>query len=153
MEFELPKPEFPALSFPSVAFQWQTESDKLRIWDSFRKKWIVLTPEEWVRQHLLHYLASQGYPAACMQVERMVTYNGLRKRFDVLIRNRQGNPWLLVECKAPQIAISQAEVYQIATYNNILNAPFLCLTNGIDTYLARVNDQDITALVDWPKYK
>ena len=153
MSFNFPSASYPSLCFPEVIFQWQVENDKRKLWDAFRKKWIVLTPEEWVRQHLLHYLTSQGYPPTCMQVERMVTYNGINKRFDVLIRNRQGHPWLLIECKAPQVPITQAEVYQIAAYNNTLKAPYLCLTNGIDTYLAQVSEQGITALEGLPRYE
>lgn len=153
MSFNFPNASYPSLCFPEVTFQWQAEGEKQKLWDAFRKKWIVLTPEEWVRQHLLHYLTNQGYPATCMQVERLVAYNGINKRFDVLIRNRQGHPWLLIECKAPQVPITQAEVYQIAAYNNTLKAPYLCLTNGIDTYLAKVSEQGITALEAWPRYE
>ena len=143
---------FPVLEFPRPALQFQQTEQHLKVWDAFRKKWIVHTPEEWVRQHLLHFLVEQGYPAGCIQVERMVNYNGLRKRFDILVRDRNGNPWLLVECKAQTIPISLAESFQIATYNRILGAPYLCLSNGKETYMAIITDTGIEKVNNWPVF-
>ena len=143
---------FPKLQFPRPNLQFQQMEKHLKVWDAFRKKWIVHTPEEWVRQHILHFLVQLGYPASCIQVERMVNYNGLRKRFDILVRDRKGAPWLLIECKAPKVALSIAETYQIATYNRILEAPYLCLTNGKEIFMAMVKPDGLEKVEDWPVY-
>lgn len=124
------------LNFPETyAFRIeQQEGNQLRIWDRIRKKWVVLTPEEWVRQHVICYLIQNNWPASRLSVERQLEVNGLKKRFDVLVFNQQGNPELLVECKAPEIELSEETMLQIATYNTRINANFLLVTNGLTHY-------------------
>ncbi|MCA0428067.1 MAG: type I restriction enzyme HsdR N-terminal domain-containing protein [Bacteroidetes bacterium] len=124
------------LNFPeNYAFRIeQQEGNQLRIWDRIRKKWVVLTPEEWVRQHVICYLIQNNWPASRLSVERQLEVNGLKKRFDVLVFNQQGNPELLVECKAPEIELSEETMLQIATYNTRINANFLLVTNGLTHY-------------------
>ncbi|MEZ4856219.1 MAG: type I restriction enzyme HsdR N-terminal domain-containing protein, partial [Gelidibacter sp.] len=96
-----------ALNFPKFSFRFKNSENKVSIFDVIRKKFIVLQPEEWVRQHCIHYLIeAKGFPKALMNVEKELTINNLRKRYDIVVFNTDGNIHLVVECKAPQIAIN-----------------------------------------------
>jgi hypothetical protein len=98
-----------------------------------RKKWLVLTPEEWVRQHAVQYLIQQkGYSSGLIHLEKGLKVNGLSKRADIVCYNRKMEPQLLVECKAPEIKLSQATFDQAARYNMTLRVPLLMITNGIE---------------------
>lgn len=101
------------------------------IFDSFRRKWVALTPEEWVRQSLLGYMVQVlKYPASLIAVERGVKVGELSRRFDAMVFNRSGQPWMLIECKAPGESIETGAVGQILAYQSILGARFLLLSNG-----------------------
>ena len=105
-----------------------------------RRKHVVLTPEEWVRQHVVHYLINHlGYPRGLLVLERGLRYNQRLKRTDLLAMNAAGQPLLLVECKAPSVKIDAAVARQAATYNQTIGAPLLLLTNGLTHYCWRVN--------------
>lgn len=99
--------------------------------DVIRRKAVALTPEEWVRQHLVHYLLGLGIPKGLISLERGLKYNTMQKRSDLLIFDRLGNPWLLMECKAPHIMLDEDTFRQAHTYNLSIGAAFLGLTNGI----------------------
>ncbi|NQV03043.1 MAG: type I restriction enzyme HsdR N-terminal domain-containing protein [Bacteroidia bacterium] len=102
------------------------------IWDPFRKKFVELTPEEWVRQHILHFLTQhRGYPLSLIRVEAALTYNRLKKRSDVVAYSSQGIPLLLVECKAPQVELTQNVFDQVAMYNVTFSGRYLLVTNGM----------------------
>jgi len=119
------------LNLPVCNLQIQDVEGKLSVYDSLRKKFLILTPEEWVRQHLIHYLIThKSYPKSLFSLERGVKYNQIQKRFDILILNREGSPFLLVECKAPHIKLSQTTAEQIAVYNMTIGARFLAISNG-----------------------
>ncbi len=110
------------------------------IFDPIRNKNFVLTPEEWVRQHVLNYLVHHlGYPAGRIAVERELKYNQLKRRFDILIYDAQLKPYLIVECKAHDIAITQQTFNQIAMYNKVVQAKVLVVTNGITHYCSIFN--------------
>lgn len=127
MQFSLP-----TLELPPFAGKIRENKGKLLIFDAFRRKFVVLTPEEWVRQHFLHYLVSGlSYPASLISVESGLRYNSLAKRSDIVVLDRSGQPYLLVECKAPEIRLSQAVVQQALQYQSVYQAPFLVLTNGL----------------------
>jgi len=116
------------------------EGEKYYIFDPIRKKYLVLQPEELVRQLVLEYLIREkGYSKNRVQVERLFTVNTRRKRCDILIFDEQTQPYLLVECKSAKIPITQATFDQIAQYNLELKVPFLLLTNGLVTYCCRMN--------------
>lgn len=101
------------------------------IFDTFRKKWVVLTPEEWVRQSLLGHLVQQKqYPSALIAVERGLKVGELSRRFDAVIFNRKGNPYILIECKAPGEKIEDAAISQLLAYQSVLGASYLMLSNG-----------------------
>ena len=120
------------LNLPACEFRIKEEGGKLSIFDTLRKKFLVLTPEEWVRQHLIDYLIShKRYPKSLFSLERGVRYNQIQKRFDILVLDRIGEPFLLVECKAPEIKLNQKTAEQIAVYNKTIGARFLAISNGV----------------------
>ena len=118
----------------------QSATNQPLIWDGLRRKHVVLTPEEWVRQHVVHYLITHlGYPRGLLALERGLRYNQRQKRTDLLALNSEGQPLLLVECKAPAVAIDAAVARQATTYNLTIGAPLLLLTNGLVHYCWRVD--------------
>lgn len=120
------------LNLPTYPFKIKSSENKYFIFDIVRKKYVMLTPEEWVRQHIIHYLIEEKYyPISLIAVEKKVTVNKLTKRTDILVFNAKGNPHIIVECKAPSIKISQDTFDQIARYNLKLEANFLIVTNGL----------------------
>ena len=145
-----------ALNLPTYQFKIKSNENKLFIFDIVRKKYVVLTPEEWVRQHFLHYLIEEKkYPISLIAVEKKLTINNLTKRTDILIFNTLGNPEIIVECKAPKVPISQHTFDQIARYNLKLNAAILVVTNGLDHYYCTLDSENETYqfLKEIPLYK
>lgn len=144
------------LNLPTYQFKIKNSENKLFIFDIIRKKYVVLTPEEWVRQHFVHYLTEEkNYPLSLVSVEKKLTINGLTKRTDILIFNNEGNPDLIVECKAPSIKINQNTFDQIARYNLKLNANLLVVTNGMEHFYCTL-DKETEAyqfLKEIPVYK
>ncbi len=123
------------LNLPKYSFKVKSNENKTYIFDKIRKKYIVLTPEEWVRQNFVEYLIQEKkYPLSLINVEKQITINSLKKRFDILIFNKQGESDIIVECKAPSVKITQATFDQIARYNLELNAKYLIVTNGLEHY-------------------
>jgi hypothetical protein len=121
-----------ALNLPEFEYQLQKSEGKVWIFDVIRKKYLVLTPEEWVRQHLINYFINHlHYPKSLIKVEGGLRYNQLQKRSDVLVYNREGNPWMIVECKSYDVALDASSVKQVAVYNATVGAPYLALTNGL----------------------
>jgi hypothetical protein len=124
-----------ALNFPPYEPHTKAKGKRTLIFDGIRKKYVALTPEEWVRQHLIHYLIMQKkYPATLISIEMPLKYAGLDKRSDVLVHDRNGQPLMLAECKAPEVIITQKVIEQIAVYNLAIQAPYLMVTNGLQHY-------------------
>jgi len=120
------------LNLPPYDYKLKRDGDKVFILDPFRKKYLVLTPEEWVRQHFVQYLVNGAqYPKALIKMEGGLKFNTLSKRSDIVVFGRDGNPWMLVECKAPDYKLRQQTLEQAATYNHTLHARFIVLTNGM----------------------
>ncbi len=143
------------LNLPSYNFKLKSNENKTLIFDNFRKKYVVLTPEEWVRQHFLNYLTDyKQYPKSLISVEKQLTVNNLKKRTDILVFNKEGNPEIIVECKAPSIKINQLTFDQIARYNLKLNAKYLVVTNGLQHFYSIVDQKNETYLFlkDLPDY-
>jgi hypothetical protein len=116
--------------------------NETRIWDRLRKKYVPLTPEEWVRQHFIAYLVDHlGYPEGRMASEYVVTYNGMKKRCDIVCFDAQLAPLLVVECKAPAVVVTEDTFYQAARYFSSLKTSLLILTNGLQHYCACVDSQ------------
>jgi hypothetical protein len=148
--------EFPTLAYPRYNFHQKTDKGKNWIFDEIRKKWIVLTPEEWVRQHVIFYLVDQkGYLPGLIGVEKTVTINGLRKRYDIVCFNQFTEPLLIIECKAPEITLQRETIEQVNRYNEILRATTMMITNGINTFVLQKNstNQQITYLNDIPSFE
>ena len=119
------------LIFPTISPRLKSEEGEKFIWDSLRGKWLVLTPEEWVRQHTIGWLVThQGIPALRITQEYPVKINGLNQRADIVVMNEFAKPHILVECKAPEIEIDQEVVMQAIRYNGVVNARYIVLTNG-----------------------
>jgi hypothetical protein len=131
------------LNLPKYSFKIKNRENKLYIFDIIRKKYVVLTPEEWVRQHFVHYLnMDKKYPKSIIAIEKQLKYNGLIKRTDILVFDKLGQPDIIVECKSPNIKISQDTFDQIARYNLKLNANFLVVTNGIQHFYCKLDHQN-----------
>ncbi|TDT45004.1 type I restriction and modification enzyme subunit R-like protein [Maribacter spongiicola] len=128
------------LNFPSYTFRVKNSENRTLIFDEIRKKFVVLTPEEWVRQHVVQFLIQEkNYPLNHINVEKQITLNGLKKRYDVVVFKTNGELHILVECKAPEITISQMTFDQIAQYNFKLNATYLMVTNGLSHYYCQTD--------------
>jgi hypothetical protein len=145
-----------ALNFPKLSFRIKNSENKHYIFDEIRKKFIVLQPEEWVRQHCVSYLIQyKKYPKSLINVEKELKVNGLSKRYDIVVYNSNGSIHLIVECKSPKITINQDAFDQIAQYNLTLNATFLMVTNGINHYYCAMDfeDERYQFLKDIPDYQ
>ena len=146
----------PMLNFPSFEIRTKVENKRMLIFDCIRKKYVVLTLEEWVRQHLIHYLVKvKGCPAMLISVEMPLKYARMDKRSDVLVNDRNGQPLMLVECKAPKVTITQKVFEQIAVYNLTIQAPCLMITNGLQHYClsAATESSQVCFLDDIPDYE
>lgn len=142
-----------ALNLPPCEFNYKEIEGKLCFFDSFRKKYIVLTPEEWVRQHFIHFLTSQyKYPKSLIKIESGHTYNQLSKRSDILVYDRYGKVFLLVECKSFDVPITQKTFEQAAIYNLTFKSQYLAVTNGMQHYICKIDHKTkgITFLKDFP---
>ncbi len=123
---------FSQLNFPRYPFRIRKRETGPQIWDNIRRKWLVLTPEEWVRQHLIRFLTeARGVLPASISQEYPIELGGTRQRADLVVFARNGTPCLLAECKAPDVNLTQITLAQAVRYNSILKTPFVLLTNGI----------------------
>ena len=128
------------LNFPTYSFRLKNSENNTHIFDVIRKKFVVLQPEEWVRQHCIQYLIhDKNYPISLINVEKVVLINGLKKRYDIVVFNPDGSLAVVVECKAPKVQISQSVFDQIARYNLTLKASYLMVTNGLNHYFCTMN--------------
>ena len=143
------------LNLPTYNFKLKSNEKQTLIFDNLRKKYFVLTPEEWVRQHFVQFLIEEKkYPVSLIALEKQLVVNNLKKRTDIVIYNKLGVPDIIVECKAPHIKISQDTFDQIARYNLKLKAKYLIVTNGIEHYFCRMDFENETYIFlnDIPKY-
>ena len=141
------------ITYPSYPFKIETREDKEYIFDPLRKKWIRLTPEEWVRQNFLQYLIQvMHYPAALIAIEKEIQIGELKKRFDILVY-KDDRPWLLIECKEMNVPISESVIQQLLRYQISVQADYLIVTNGNETRgIGKQNDQ-LTTLNTIPSYQ
>jgi len=151
-----------SLQYPSYPFKLrkmeeakkdQTKDQaKDKIFDPFRKKWVILTPEEWVRQNLLQYLVQVvHYPAALIAVEKSIKLGELTKRFDILVYKNE-KPWMIIECKEANEKISDKTITQLFQYQQVLEAVFLIASNGHETVGAEIKSGKLHALQNFPEY-
>ncbi|WP_019669656.1 type I restriction enzyme HsdR N-terminal domain-containing protein [Eudoraea adriatica] len=132
-----------SLNFPSYPFRFKSSENKQQIFDIIRKKFVSLQPEEWVRQHVIHFLTmDKKYPTSLINVEKTLSLNGLKKRYDVVVFNTDGSIHILVECKSPNIKISQVVFDQIARYNLKMQSEYLMVSNGLDHFYCKMNYEE-----------
>jgi len=144
------------LNLPTYSFKIKSELQRKLIFDSIRKKYIVLTPEEWVRQNFIRYLIEEkGYPASLIAVEKKVDVNLLPQRSDIVLYNGNANPVMIVECKSAKIKITQDVFNQVARYNMKLRVPFLVVSNGLRHFCCYMDyeKKSFRFLEDIPEYK
>ena len=128
------------LNLPVYEFRTKTEGSKKFIFDSIRKRFVVLSPEEWVRQNFIKYLVlEKHYPESLMAVEKQISLNGKLFRFDLVVYRRNGQPLLIVEFKAPDVKISQETFDQVVRYNMALKVERVVVSNGIQHYVCEIN--------------
>jgi hypothetical protein len=128
------------LNFPSYSFRFKNSENKVFIFDEIRKKFMLMTPEEWVRQNVVQFLIQEKkYSKSYINVEKIIKLNGLTKRYDIVVFQPNGKIFLLVECKAPEVSISQNTFDQIARYNMVLEANYLMVTNGLNHYFCQMD--------------
>jgi Type I restriction enzyme R protein N terminus (HSDR_N) len=129
------------LSLPPFEVHLRKNNGRTEIWDIIRRKYVWLTPEEWVRQHFVHYLIAQKYPKNLISIEKGLYYGQLLKRSDVVVYDREMKPFMLVECKAPNVAIDRQTYAQSAVYQQILQSRYMALTNGMHSIFASRNPE------------
>ena len=140
--------------FSKIQLKFRQTEGKTSVFDPVRKKWIILTPEEHVRQYLLQYLITNlHYPPALIAVEKSIAVGKLNKRFDVVVYGRTHKPWLLAECKAPEVPVSEHTLHQLLSYQGTVQCSYWLLTNGHQTYCADARNKDkIVWLNSLPAY-
>jgi len=144
------------LNLPNYPFKITQKDGVVFIFDEIRKKRLVLTPEEWVRQHFIRFLIEErGFPSALLQIEGGLSLNQTRKRSDILVYNKLGEKIMVIECKAPSVAITQATFDQAARYNYVYKTGWLVVTNGLNHYYAKIDHANGKFLFveELPSYK
>ncbi|MED5354958.1 MAG: type I restriction enzyme HsdR N-terminal domain-containing protein [Bacteroidota bacterium] len=143
------------LCFPNYEFRIKNRHNKKYIFDLIRKKFILLTHEEWVRQNCIMFLINeQKIPKVLINVEKKIKVNNLTKRYDIIVYKPNGSVFLLVECKSPKVNINQETFNQISIYNSEIIAQYLMLTNGLFNYYCSIDysNQCYKFVKDFPKY-
>ena len=119
------------IEYPSYQPKIKKENNKELIFDEVRKRWVILTPEEWVRQNFLNYLTGiKKYPASLIAVEKEIKLGDLKKRFDIVVYDKNSKPWMIIECKEMNVALDKTVLEQALRYNITLQVPYLAITNG-----------------------
>ncbi|UYQ93605.1 type I restriction enzyme HsdR N-terminal domain-containing protein [Chitinophaga horti] len=128
-----------AIQFPPPDFKIVTEGGNQLIFDAYRKRYVVLTPEEWVRQNFLNFLSKiKSYPPSLMGVEKEIFLGEMKKRCDIIVYNRNSKPWMIVECKEMDVPLNLAVLEQIVRYNMALPVSYLVITNGTNTFCCKL---------------
>jgi type I site-specific restriction endonuclease len=145
-----------ALNLPSYEAKIRKKDDMPEIFDPLRRKYVALTPEEWVRQHFVHYLVKEkGYPASRIANETAIRLNSLSRRCDTVVYNKQLEPLMILEYKEPRVTITQQVFDQVARYNSVLRVPYIVVSNGISHFCYRIDyaTQEYQFLTDIPMYR
>lgn len=139
------------ITYPEPDFLIREENNREIIFDPLRKKWVSLTPEEWVRQNFIQYLLQvKTYPAALIAVEKEIQLGELKKRFDVLVYDKEHRPWMMVECKAMQVPLQEGVLQQVLRYNISVPVSFLVITNGTAVYAWKKTGGRLLELTELP---
>ncbi len=141
-----------SINYPEYPFKIQKEAGKDCIFDPLRKSWVVLTPEEWVRQNFIQYLIQiKQYPSTLIAIEKTIQLGELKKRFDIIVY-KNDSPWLLIECKEAYVPITEKTLEQILQYQQVVEADYLVMTNGHTTYGAKIETGKLHYLQSLPDY-
>ncbi len=141
-----------SINYPEYPFKIQKEAGKDQIFDPLRKSWVVLTPEEWVRQNFIQYLIQvKNYPSTLIAIEKTIQLGELKKRFDIIVY-KNDSPWLLIECKEANVPITEKTLEQILQYQQVVEADYLVMTNGHTTYGAKIETGKLHYLQCLPDY-
>jgi hypothetical protein len=141
-----------SINYPEYPFKIQKEAGKDQIFDPLRKSWVVLTPEEWVRQNFIQYLIQvKNYPSTLIAIEKTIQLGELKKRFDIIVY-KNDSPWLLIECKEANVPITEKTLEQILQYQQVVEADYLVMTNGHTTYGAKIETGKLHYLQSLPDY-
>ena len=141
-----------SIEYPTFNFRIKTVMEKEWIFDELRKQWVRLTPEEWVRQNMLQYLIQiKKYPASLIAVEKEITVGELKKRFDILVY-RDSKPWMIIECKEMNVALSETVLKQVLNYNSSLQTPFVMISNGKDIFGFCLQMGKLEKLIEFPDF-
>ena len=142
-----------AINYPEQKFQLKKDAGKKFIFDPLRKKWLLLTPEEWVRQNFVQYLIQvKKYPASLIALEKLIRLGELKKRFDILVYDKNHLPWMMIECKAPAIKLDESVLHQLLRYHISVPAGFLIITNGEFSYGWEKNGQGLELIQVLPEW-
>lgn len=140
------------IEYPPYQPKIKKEVDKEFIFDEFRKRWVILTPEEWVRQNFLQYLTqTKKYPASLIAIEKEIKLGELKKRFDIVVYDRNSKPWMIVECKEMNVALDKTVLDQVLRYNISLNVPYLVISNGNYCMALLLKDNTMTEIDSLPE--
>ena len=143
-----------AVQFPEPQFSIRSEAGKRYIFDVLRRSWLLLTEEEWVRQNFINYLIGDlKYPRALIAVEKEIQLNELKKRFDILVYDVYHKPWMIVECKAPEVGLNENVLQQVLRYNMSVPVEYIVITNGHLTMGWEKSEGSLQALTVLPKWK
>ena len=141
------------IDYPAYQPQIKKENNSEFIFDKLRKQWIVLTPEEWVRQNFLNYIIEvKKYPSSLIAVEKEIKINGLKKRFDIVVYDTNSNPWMLIECKEMEVALTEKVLTQTLGYHSFLQSKFIVLTNGINCMAFENSNNQFNAIPELPNF-
>jgi hypothetical protein len=141
------------LNLPSYPFRFRTSGQSKEIFDSLRKKYVVLTPEEWVRQHFIMFIREElHYPPGFISVEKGLSVNDRKKRADIVVYDSKGNPWMIIECKAPKVKLTESAFYQAATYHMKLEVKYLVVTNGLAHFCCKFEKENFTFTQNFPAF-
>jgi hypothetical protein len=142
-----------SIQYPEPDFQIKKDAGKDIIFDSLRKKWLLLTPEEWVRQNFIQYLIRvKKYPAALIALEKMIKLGELKKRFDILVYDNNHQPWMMIECKSPAIKLDETVLQQLLRYHISVPTGFLVITNGEISYGWMKEKQNLQLIAEIPEW-
>lgn len=140
------------IEYPPYKAKIKKETAKEFIFDEFRKRWVLLTPEEWVRQNFLQHLTQiKKYPASLIAIEKEIKLGELKKRFDIVVYDRNSKPWMIIECKEMNVALDNTVLSQVLRYNISLNVPYLVITNGNYCMAMFIKDHEIIEIDTLPE--
>lgn len=139
------------INYPEPDFRLKKENERELIFDTIRKRWVVLTPEEWVRQNFINYLIkSENYPSALIAVEKELMLGERKKRFDILLYDMQHQPWMMIECKSMDVQLNDEVLQQLLRYHISIPTRYLLITNGNNCYGWKKSNNQLESISSFP---